>query len=112
MNTVTEVQIVEQRTLWLSFCDLDRPKGEQFLGVIVVDVTRDMADAALEAMPWMFDKDDGPWLCAAAKACWDAGVNPGGEVMSMQLPDGGPRYPLLTLLDKATIDAIDKSFVQ
>lgn len=37
------------RIFWLSFCDTDRPKGQQFLGVSVVDVTEEqIAEAATE----------------------------------------------------------------
>lgn len=34
------------RTFWLSFCDGDRPKGQQFLGACVVDVTDEEAESS------------------------------------------------------------------
>lgn len=51
---------------WLSFCDVDKPAGEQFLGVAIV-------------------RAGGP--VSAMQRAWDLGINPGGEVMNYQLPD-------------------------
>src|SRR5437773_2033066 len=39
--------VPETKVFWLSFCDGDRPAGEQFLGVAIVDVTAEDAAAAL-----------------------------------------------------------------
>lgn len=58
---------IERRTYWLSFCDGDRPEGQQFLGACVVDVTATEAAAALALKPDMYNKVDGPWLLAAAR---------------------------------------------
>ena len=46
---------------WLSFCDTDRPVGQRFLGVAIVEGT-DLASAITEA--------------------WERQCNPGGEVLS------------------------------
>lgn len=83
-------------TWWLSFCDADRPKGEQFLGVILVDAV-DLVDAITQTH--------------------QAGCNPGGEVKAVPLPpledvpeedraDAAKTYalPRLTLLSKSDID--------
>lgn len=51
---------------WLSFIDPDRPQGRRFLGVAVV-------------------RAEGP-LSATNKA-HDLGINPGGEVAIIRLPD-------------------------
>lgn len=36
------------KTFWLSFCDSERPTGDQFLGVAVVDISEDEAAVARE----------------------------------------------------------------
>ena len=51
---------------WLSFCDGDRPEGQQFLGVSVVD---------------------GFNLASAAANAHRLGCNPGGEVMGIEAPE-------------------------
>lgn len=99
------------RTYWLSFTDSDRPKGRQFLGVLVVDVTEADAAEALALRPTMHDQNEGPWIAAALRAAWKAGVNPGGEASSVRIDDEpayAARYPRLTLLSRADIDALDQ----
>lgn len=54
---------------WLSFCDKDKPKGNQFLGVVVVR---------------------GATLRAAMKRAWDLKINPGGEVLASALSQAIP----------------------
>ncbi len=106
------------RTYWLSFCDDDRPVGDRFLGVVIVDVTEAEAIHALEQ--WerrrgspMRDLETGPWLAAAMATCWQAGVNPGGAVQSLRIDDApgfaalSPRYPRLRLLCRAELEVID-----
>jgi len=106
------------RTYWLSFTDRDRPRGQQFLGVVVVDVSE--ADRAEALATWnqthdqpMGDRIDGPWIAAAMRACWRAGVNPGGAVASWRLDDHpdfasySARYPRLQLLSRAEIAALE-----
>jgi len=51
---------------WLSFCDPDRPKGTQFLGALVAE-----GDDFIEAV----------------RESHLRGVNPGGEVLSVELPE-------------------------
>lgn len=50
--------------LWLSFCDSDRPKGQQFLGVIIIRA-KGLAHAML--------------------ATNRLGINPGGEVQMVRI---------------------------
>lgn len=50
-----------EQCLWMSFCDTDKPKGQQFLGVVIM---------------WS------PGLAHAIDRSWKLGINPGGEVMS------------------------------
>jgi hypothetical protein len=111
-----ESSLTETRTYWLSFCDSDLPAGQRFRGVVVVDVTRAQADEALRLRPDMYDQVEGPWIGAAIRACWSAGVNPGGEVASIRVDDHPaarrflPHYPRLRLLsaeDAARIESTD-----
>lgn len=69
------------KTWWLSFADPLRPKGQQFLGVAIVD-----AIGFIEAV----------------KVTHLLGINPGGEVKGWPAPTGtaipnGARYRLLQL---------------
>lgn len=54
---------------WLSFADSERPKGTQFLGVVIVD-----AGSFIEAV----------------RLTHVLGLNPGGEVRGTELPDDAP----------------------
>ena len=77
---------------WLSFCDPEKPQGSAFLGVSIV------AAATFED---------------AIGVAWNEGVNPGGEVAGIDLPDDmAARVPdeyktrLLTREQCAALDAI------
>jgi hypothetical protein len=101
--------VSDRRTLWLSFSDPALPKGEQFLGVVVVDVTE--ADAAeAQALKPDMEPTRGPWIAAAIRAAWRAQVNPGGEVQSMDITEGPAdlvaKIPRLTRLSKADLDQL------
>lgn len=52
--------------MWLSFCDDEKPKGSQFLGVIIIKAS-DVVDAV-------------------AKSHF-LGINPGGEILAYELSD-------------------------
>ena len=52
---------------WLSFCDPDLPEGSQFLGAVCIDA-HGLADATHRVTV--------------------AGLNPGGEIMAVQIPEG------------------------
>lgn len=54
-------------TFWMSFCDPNKPTGEQFLGVALVD-----ADSLAEAVTLSHLH----------------GCNPGGEIQTVELPHG------------------------
>lgn len=75
---------------WLSFCDVSKPVGSQFLGVCIVEA-------------------DGP--ATAVQEAWDQGCNPGCEVMIQELIDEGVlghalhRNRLLTKEEAAACDA-------
>lgn len=52
---------------WLSFCDTDKPEGEQFVGACIVE--------------------DAPDMVRAVERAWELGLNPGGQVAGMPLSD-------------------------
>lgn len=56
-----------EHCLWMSFCDPERPKGQQFLGVVILR-TKGVAHAIAKT--------------------WQLGINPGGEVMSYTTDPG------------------------
>jgi len=70
------------RTFWLSFVDPDKPVGEKFLGVCVVDVTPEDADAEVPQLKRDFPRHQpgAEWIAAATRRAWRLGCNPGGEV--------------------------------
>lgn len=101
------------RTFWLSFCDDDRPQGQQFLGVCVVDVTTTDADEALADIAMRFPqaKDGAEWIAAASKKAWREGCNPGGEMASADItealayaPVPVPRNRLMSFADLEALD--------
>ena len=76
---------------WLSFCDRDRPKGKQFLGVALVEANN---------------------LPDAITATWERGCNPGGEVLSLEVPEteaSRVRPYLNRLLSKAEAETAIRS---
>lgn len=76
---------------WLSFCDPDRAKGQQFLGVAIVEA-RDFR--------------------AAVQIAHRIGCNPGGEVLGYPLADDGPLVPMAfrdRLLSKGEVEALEAS---
>jgi hypothetical protein len=81
----------ETRLYWLSFADPDKPKGEQFLGVSIVRVTK--AEAINEALDLAMNGRPAPhnqeafWLAAAARKAWRLKINPGGEMAALRLDD-------------------------
>ncbi len=108
------------QTFWLSFCDADRPPGQQFLGVVIVDVDEtDVARAeptatairASHGLAPLTDEGD-RYLAGAIDKTHRLGCNPGGEVMAHRIDDAeefavmGPRYPRHRLLSKAELEAI------
>lgn len=68
---------------WLSFCDPTKPKGQQFLGVCIVEV---------------------PGFIHAQQKTWTLGINPGGEIQACQVEDVPPEY-LDKLLSRAELEA-------
>jgi hypothetical protein len=89
------------KTLWLSFSDPDRQPGEQFLGVAIIDVTDlDAAEARAylrvhrpQAQP------DAEWILAAIRKAHRFGCNPGGQVLSSEIPHDAPG-PRGVLMDR------------
>ena len=108
-----EVKREGQKVFWLSFCDADRPKGQQFLGACVVEVTAEEADEAAFDVLLRFPlaQTGSEWIAAAMSKSHRLGCNPGGEVASMEIEPDNPnlsRYTLGVLMDRATIAALDR----
>jgi hypothetical protein len=74
---------------WLSFCDGDKPKGDQFLGVCLVE---------------------GNSLAEALAKAHTLDINPGGEVIGTFIPTSVaiPTKYIGILMDKRMIAALDK----
>ena len=101
-----------QKVFWLSFCDNEKPKGSQFLGACIVEVTAAEADAAMIVirLRFPFAQPDAEWIAAASRKAHATGCNPGGEMASIDVTDAPPeelaRYPRHVLLSKADLEAI------
>ena len=67
---------------WMSFCDPDKPKGQRFIGVVVVEA---------------------PGFAHAHQKTWALGVNPGGEVQGAQI-EGFPAEYLDKLLSRVELE--------
>lgn len=113
------------QTFWLSFCDGDRPKGQQFLGVCIVDVTEADALEAVDivvARRMQVGHPDPPdpeavWIAAAVRKAHREGCNPGGDVATARIDQAphfaqhGASYPRNRLCSKAEIEAIETSLL-
>lgn len=102
------------KTFWLSFCDSERPKGQQFLGACIVDVTAADADeaAVFIALRFPLAQPDSEWIGAASWKAHRLGCNPGGEMASLEIPLGHlmlKRYQRGVLMDRATVERIDRA---
>lgn len=101
------------KTFWLSFCDSDRPKGQQFLGACVLDVADSEAESMLSDLTARFPNHQpgAEWIAAALKKAWALGCNPGGEVATSDVTAADPKalahYERGQLYSRAEIDAID-----
>jgi hypothetical protein len=102
------------KTFWLSFVDASQPPGQQFRGVAIVDVSD--ADAALAdrevRAKFPHAKDGAEWIAAASRKAWLMGCNPGGEMMSIELPPGThenlPRHRILSRDELNTLGAVER----
>jgi hypothetical protein len=101
------------KTFWLSFADSHRPKGQQFLGVAVIDVSDDAAAAAKVQLELLFPKaqPDAEWILAATLLAWEHDCNPGGEVGAIDITDDPevvavPRNRLLSKEELTTLELI------
>jgi len=85
------------QTWWLSFADSDRPAGQQFLGVVIVDVNdEDAANISpmvlmkrmMHGLPPADSSDD--WFAAAVLKTHQLTINPGGECQGHRVDDIAP----------------------
>ena len=90
LNAIADTLDVQQDSSWwwLSFCDADRPKGRQFLGVAIVQAVNFPA-AVMEAH---------------MRDC-----NPGGQIQGFELPPGRllPVESCNRLLTKAEAEGLN-----
>jgi hypothetical protein len=105
--------VTTPRIFWLSFCDRDRPTGEQFRGAVVIEVTPDEAEAARAMVRERYPMaaSESAWLAAAIRKAHHLQCNPGGEVAAHEIPSDHPergRFPVGVLLDRATIARLDE----
>jgi hypothetical protein len=108
-----EVKREGEKAFWLSFCDAERPEGQQFLGVCIVKVSAEDADAEALTLLLRFPpaQPGSEWLAAAITKSHRLGCNPGGEVAAHELPADHPNlafYELGVLMDRRTIEEIDR----
>lgn len=102
------------RTFWLSFCDPNKPKGKQFLGVSVVEVDDDDVEIARILGPVSGRLPGTEGLTAAVVKSHATGCNPGGEVGSVEIPQAAldhlkdtPRHTLMQKPELARLGHID-----
>lgn len=103
MTTETTPEFKTVATFWMSFCDPDKPKGQQFLGVSIVEV--DELDVMLAI---------GNLAMAASAKAWERQCNPGGEVAMKEIhPDDlhnlneTPRFVVLSKDDLRRLGHIE-----
>jgi hypothetical protein len=98
------------KTFWLSFCDAQRPEGEQFLGACVIDVDDGEAAAicGLIALRFPAAADGAEWIGAATAKAHRAGCNPGGQVAFTELAYPPAWVPRGLLLQKPDIEALER----
>lgn len=83
---------------YLSFCDTNRPTGQQFIGACIVPI----GDNSLDGLE------------IAIRFAWKMGCNPGGEVKSVFMGDElQKRFERFSnrLMSKAQIDEMDAQMV-
>lgn len=102
------------KLFWLSFCDTNKPSGEQFLGVCLVEPNEiDMMFAMTKALEINPDcTEPAWWLAAACTKAHEMKCNPGGQVMGVMVPEDleyrAKKYPRNKLLSKKELEDLDE----
>ena len=101
------------RTYWLSFCDGQKLKGQQFLGACIIEVEAADAERAKALIDVQFPQHapGAEWIAAASRKAHHQGCNPGGEVMAIDMTENLPpdrvehwqAIPRNRLMDKAEL---------
>ena len=80
------------RTYWLSFCDNEKPQGQQFLGACIIEVEAIDAERAKALIDLQFPQHapGAEWTAAATQKAHRQGCNPGGQVMSIDMTENLP----------------------
>jgi len=97
---MTQETATTTRRFWLSFVD-NESRPHKKLGVAIVEVDDDDIHAAKEDLVRRFPHalPDAELISAAVQKAWDMGCNPGGTVLSEELPPTFPAAPLHRLMD-------------
>jgi hypothetical protein len=77
------------RALWLSFCDTEKPQGQLFLGVAVVDVTPDDVAEAARLRPAA--TEEGHVIAAALRKHGPPAATRAGKSPRVTSPTDRPR---------------------
>lgn len=100
------------KTFWMSFCDPEKPSGQQFLGVSVVEVSDAEAAAEKTELDAKFPRhrEGAEWMAAATRKAHRLGCNPGGEIGFVEIPSAELHRFLATprdvLLQKAQLEEL------
>jgi hypothetical protein len=84
------------KLFWLSFVDPDRPEGERFLGVSVIQVSRAEKVAARLIVMKNFGecRPNADWYAAAIRKAWALGINPGGQIGITEISEVPANLPI------------------
>lgn len=105
------------RTFWMSFADPDKPEGQRFLGVSIVEVSEEEASDSRAELAVSHPKHlpGAEWIAAAARVAWVMGCNPGGEIGAAEIPPehlakfaDAPRFRLMQKPELVELGLIEK----
>lgn len=89
---------------WISFVDPDKPTGDRFLGVSIIDGTK------------VADLDEANEFDSVMDESWRVKANPGGAVQAGRLPENSvrivPESFIGRLLNKVEVDEMNAKFSQ
>lgn len=88
---------METRTYWMSFADETKPKGQQFLGVVILDVTDEEARSWIKTHGWLYPARmaGAEWNGAAMVKAHRLKINPGGQIMYVDITHAPTPAPLI-----------------
>lgn len=89
--------MTKTRTFWMSFADPEKPEGQQFLGVCILDVTtEDVVEGLPDMRRWFPRAEEGAeWNFAAMRKAHRLGCNPGGQIAYVDITGRHAPAPLI-----------------